>query len=472
MLPLDFYMFRKSLSTGIVPNEWKIANVSAIFKKGNKSEPGNFRPISLTCVLCKLCESIIKDNIMLHLEMHNMISDCQHGFRNNRSCITQLLQVMEDFTYLMDNKKNIDVIYLDFSKAFDSVPHQRLYVKLKAYGIAGDVFTWIRSYLSNRRQRVVVGNDVSDLEYVGSGVPQGSVLGPVLFLLYINDIPDCVDSQCRLFADDTKIYSTDNNWQYLQNDLFALFRWSLEWQLPFNISKCKTLHIGRTNQAHNYHMNDEECSVLSVTESEKDLGVVFDGNLNFDIHINGCINRAIKMIGMIFRSFEYMNVPVFITLYTSLVRPILEYGNCIWSPMFKRQSVALENVQRRATRLLSMLKYHNMSYEERLKYLNLPSLKYRRKRGDLIQLYKLVHSIDNIECGKFFNYSHVKYTRGDKFKILIKSSSTSVRRNSFIFRTVATWNNLKFETKNCNSMNGFKNAVDGELGALKYAYDE
>ena len=169
----------------------------------------------------------------------------------------------------------------------------------------------------------------------------------------------------------------------LQDDLYSLFDWSEKWKMNFNISKCKIMHIGKNNPLHVYYVDRDNTVMLSVCNSEKDVGVIFDNGLRFDLHINESINRANRLLGMIYRSFTYLDTFIFITLYKMLIRSVLEYGNCIWSPLYKRQSIAIEKVQRRATRLLPTAQL--MSYEERLRYLKLPSLKYRRKRGDLIQ---------------------------------------------------------------------------------------
>ena len=468
-LPLSI-IFNKSLISGSIPDDWRLANITAIFKKGDRNNPENYRPISLTCILCKVLESIIKDHIMIYLERNDMLSQCQHGFRYQRSCVTQLLEVMEDFTNYIDNKNTIDVIYLDFKKAFDSVPHRRLFVKLEAYGITGRILGWIKAFLSNRMQRVVVNNEVSELKLVISGVPQGSVLGPLLFILFINDLPDNLNSICKIFADDTKIYSDTSNSALLQNDLYKLFKWSSDWQLNFNISKCKVMHVGRNNPSLTYFVDTQRSNVLSVVASEKDLGVIFDKNLYFDEHIYTTVNKANKLIGIIYRSFSYLNVTMLITLYKTLIRPILEYGNCIWSPLFKRQSIILEKVQRRATRLLMELQ--GLSYADRLLFLKLPTLKYRRTRGDLIQLYKIVHGLDNVDYNSFFRYSQIDFTRGDRYKIYVSGTSTSLRHNYFVSRTVSIWNKLKFETKDSKTINSFKKSIDRELHDQMYIFDE
>ena len=333
-----------------------------------------------------------------------MMSNCQHGFRQKRSCITQLLNVIEDFTRMIDDGKSIDVIYLDFRKAFDSVPHERLFRKIKSYGITGNLYNWIRCFLSDRKQRVIVNGEMSAFRNVISGVPQGSVLGPLLFILFVNDLPDTITSTCKLFADDTKIYKDSKQHLIIQEDINSLFQWSKKWQLEFNVDKCKVLHIGKYNPCHIYYTDNSYSESLTVSNSERDLGVVFDSFLNFDLHINGCISRANRVLGIIHRSFSYLDKRMFIPLYKTIIRPILEYGNSIWSPLYKRQSISIENVQRRATRTLYGLKY--LSYEQRLVLLDLPSLKYRRLRGDLIQLYKIVHNVNDLDQSDFFYVFH------------------------------------------------------------------
>ena len=203
-----------------------------------------------------------------------------------------------------------------------------------------------------------------------------------------------------MFADDTKLYSDASNYTTIQSDIHAIFDWSSEWQLNFNTSKCNVLHIGKNNPMCTYYVDENNSTTLSCTETEKDLGVLFDSTLTFDVHIQSTINKANKFIGIIFRSFSYMDISMFASLYKSIIRPILEYGNRIWNPVFKRQSVVLENVQRRATKRLALLE--GLSYRDRLIRLKLPSIKYRRLRGDLIQLYKIVHGVDNIDYADFF----------------------------------------------------------------------
>ena len=235
-------LYHKSLDTGSVPHAWKLGRLVPIFKKGDKKEPSNYRPVSLTSVTCKVIESLIRDRLLQHLQDNDLLADNQYGFRPKRSCATQLLKVLEDWTTILESHNPLDVVYLDFQKAFDSVPHQRLLWKLRSYGVSGKLLKWIESFLVNRRQQVVLHGSSSDWSEVVSGVPQGSVLGPLLFLVYVNDLPRGVRSSLTMFADDTKLYSSVSTPQHvcaLQADLDELSRWSDTWQLPFNQGKCK-----------------------------------------------------------------------------------------------------------------------------------------------------------------------------------------------------------------------------------------
>ncbi|MGH0165001.1 UNVERIFIED_CONTAM: hypothetical protein FKN15_076607, partial [Acipenser sinensis] len=198
-------IMQQSLDTGVVPTDWKIANVIPIHKKGDKTEPGNYRPISLTSIICKLMETIIRSKMENYLYGNNILGDSQHGFRKGRSCLTNLLDFFEDATLKTDNCKAYDMVYLDFQKAFDKVPHKRLILKLNAVGIQGNAMTWIREWLTCRKQKVLIRGETSKWSEVTSGVPQGTVLGPLLFLIYINDLDSGIVSKLVTFADDTKM---------------------------------------------------------------------------------------------------------------------------------------------------------------------------------------------------------------------------------------------------------------------------
>ena len=462
-------IFNKSISEGTVPNKWKVAEVSAIYKKGDKTDPGNYRPVSLTCICCKIMESLVTKSLRVYLEENKLISKCQHGFRNHRSCVTQLLETLNDLTNLIENKKEIDIIYLDFSKAFDSVPHVRLIDKLKAYGVNGNILEWIRNFLTDRKQRVRVGSDYSDFLNVTSGIPQGSILGPLLFIVFINDLPDVLLSACKVFADDTKVYNTQENHDILQNDLLNLIKWQDAWQLKFNINKCSVLHIGKKNNKNKYYMNDCPDSLLKETLAEKDVGVTFSADMVFDQHISNVIKKASQMTGLVRRSFTYLDKTMLKTLIKTIIRPQLEYANVIWSPMYKRQSIAIEKVQRRATKLLKDIR--NLPYTDRLEALDIPSLKYRRIRADLIQTYKIIHGIDNIDKCEFFKL-YDSYTRNSDLKLYKHYCSSSLRKHFFSNRVIDLWNDLPSRAKLAENINLFKNSIDDHLYYLKFDFDQ
>ena len=279
-------IFTKSMEQGIVPSSWKQAHVNAIFKKGDRKEAKNYRPISLTSVCGKVLESIVRDKIVSHMMTNNLFCDEQHGFVPGRSCVTQLLCVMEMWTNSLNSREEIDCIYLDFQKAFDTVPHARLISKLKAYGMEGPLIRWITNFLSNRIQRVVVNNEMSTWSTISSGIPQGSVLGPTFFVVFINDIPDSINSTVNIFADDTKLFrsvTSDEEHVVLQSDLDMLADWSETWQLKFNASKCKVLHIGQHDTNYEYYLGN---SKLENTTMEKDLGVIMDRVSTPKVHQN------------------------------------------------------------------------------------------------------------------------------------------------------------------------------------------
>ena len=243
-LPLAI-IYTKSLEEGIVPDDWRCANITPVFKKGSKSSAGNYRPVSLTCVICKIMESIIRDAIVKHLADNKLVLPSQHGFMQSKSCLTNLLEYLEVLTKLVDEGHSVDVVYLDFAKAFDKVPHRRLLQKMKAHGIVGKVVEWVESWLTGRKQRVVLNGKMSEWTQVDSGVPQGSVLGPTCFMIYINDINMAVNTITGIiskFADDTKVgrvVEEDKDREGLQRDLDNLMDWSVEWQMLFNMGNVK-----------------------------------------------------------------------------------------------------------------------------------------------------------------------------------------------------------------------------------------
>ena len=459
-LPLSM-IFKKSLDEGIVPQDWRLANVVPLYKKGDKSSPGNYRPVSLTSIVCKILESVMKDSIFEHLEQHNLIKGTQHGFLSGRSCLTNLLMYLEVVTKHVDDGLPVDTIYLDFAKAFDKVPHNRLLKKLEAHGISGKVNGWIRSWLTDRKQRVMVNNGTSDWLPVLSGVPQGSVLGPSLFLIYINDIEENLTNGILKFADDTKVTSPVgevNDCETVQRDLNQLMKWSEEWQMLFNIQKCKVMHLGYNNNSNEYTMNQE---VLESTDMEKDLGVTIHKSLKPAIHIGNCVKRANQMLGMIRRTFIYRDKEILLLLYKSIVRPHLEYAVQAWSPNQVGDIRRIEGVQRRFTKLIPELR--NLPYEIRLKKINLTTLEVRRIRGDLIEVYKILNGFENIDWKLLFTRAKYDGTRGHSMKLEKKAFRLDIRKYFFTQRVIDYWNALPQTAIDAKNVNEFKGKLEVHL---------
>jgi hypothetical protein len=465
-----YAIMRRSLDTGVVPDAWREANISAIFKKGRKQDAGNYRPISLTSIVCKMFEGIIRRGLIAHMDSNNLFTEHQHGFRDKRSTVTQLIEVLDNWTRALDDGKCVDVIYLDFQKAFDTVPHIRLMNKLEAYGIDGKVRQWIGSFLSNRRQRVCVNGIYSEWAAVTSGIPQGSVLGPVLFVVFINDMPEVVSSICKLFADDTKVYrdinTTDDNLA-LQDDLYHLSDWSDKWLLKFNNKKCKRMHIGGKNEKFEYKLCRDSANAIEETLEEKDLGVIVEPDLSFRKHISTAVNKANKIVGVIKRTFDYRENDIINKLYCSLVRPHLEYANSVWAPYLRKDINSIENVQRRATKIIPGLA--DLPYESRLTSLRLFSLAYRRRRGDMIRVYKMLHGLEKISSD-IFTLANSDKTRGHSLKLTKSSSKRNVRHHFFASRIINDWNGLPESIVSANSVNIFKYKLDSHWKDYHYQY--
>jgi hypothetical protein len=451
-------LFNKSLEEGVVPQSWKYANVLPIHKKGSKQLADNYRPISLTSVLSKILEKLVKESILTHLLSYNLLSKEQFGFRNRRSCILQLLEVMDSWTALLDDGQPVDVIYLDFKKAFDTVPHQRLLKKLSAYGFRGNLLTWLEDFICNRFQRVKIGDSFSEWSQILSGVPQGSVLGPMLFLVYINDLPDALISCIKLFADDTKLYSSvssNTNIDLLESDLQSLMNWSGDWDMEFNASKCSVLHLGNKNIIHKYKCSSQGVIVeLANSSSERDLGIVMDSKLDFGCHINNIVNKANRQLGLLKRSFVIRDRHSMLMLYKSTIRPLLEYGSVVWSPWKVKYIDKIEQVQRRFSKLVSGTQ--GMPYEQRLEFLNLDSLAHRRQRESLIQVYKLLNNYYDIDYSVFFEKSDIVATRGNSMKLKTIRSKLKLRSNFFSVKAVSLWNSLPEKIVSSSTLNQFK----------------
>jgi len=334
-------------------------------------------------------ERVIVNDLTTYLLRKKLISKHQHGFISRRSTTTNLLECVSDWSIAIDNYRTQTVIYIDFSRAFDTVTRNKLLTKLYAYGVRGDLLNLISDFLLDRSQVTKVGNCVSNSIGLSSGVVQGSCIGPLLFLIFINDLTDMFDSDItpKLYADDLKLYSTiysSADSTQLQQNLIKLVEWSKTWQLDISVNKCFVLHVGsrfRLNriQQQPYFIGDKQ---LLVCDTVKDLGVTVDGQLKFSQHIRLIVNKAFTKSYLIYKCFQSRFPTTLIKAYTVYVRPILEYCSSVWSPYIKKDINLIESVQRRYTKRIPGM--YNMSYTDRLNALGLDRLDVRRLRADIL----------------------------------------------------------------------------------------
>lgn len=471
-IPLSI-IIETSFSTASLPLDWKSAHIAAIYKKGPKNQAGNYRPVSLTSIIAKVAESFVREIIIGHMKHFGLFSNKQFGFLGGRSTVLQLLIVLDKWTEIIDKGGSVDILYFDFMKAFDKVSHSQMLSTITRYGISGSLHKWITNFLLTRRQRVCVNGSLSDWHTVDSGIPQGTVLGPLLFILFINDLPTSVNtSEVYLFADDLKIFNgiySEEDIALLQRDVSAVSNWVDRTSLKFHPDKCKHLRIGlRAAPEADYVLGNTGIHPTKV-DTEKDIGVTFDTKLTFEKHISEKINKANSILGLITHTFEYKDESTIITLYKALVRPHLEFANQVWAPYLKKHVNSIENVQRRMTRLLPGMK--DLSYPERLRKVKLPTLGYRRLRGDMIELYKIVKGIYDPDITEGLLSFAESSTRGHQYKLIKFRPRLDLRKNSFFFRVVDHWNNLPQSVVEAPSLISFESRLDRFWSNKEILYD-
>ena len=463
-------IFIKSYREGVVPEEWGMANITPLFKKGSKLDAVNYRPVSLTSVLCKLMEGIIRDVLMEYFYENNLISKQQHGFVRKRACVTNLLECQNMVSKNIMEGNTVDVVYTDFSKAFDKVSHNKLLYKLRAYGVDGMMLSWIQAFLKGRKQCVVMGDVESKWEDVTSSVPQGSVLGPFLFVVYINDLPDCLENDCKMYADDNKVLAVnkpgiDNR---LQTDINSTVKWCETWSMKLNGPKCKVMHCGKNNPRNKYYIEDKDGNrqELETTEVEKDLGIMITTDGKCSAQVEAAVNKASWTLGRIRKTFRFFNINLFKKLYPTFVRPHLEFASAVWNTLSKKEIKKIEGVQRRATGMV--LELRGLEYEERLNRLGYTNLELRRKRGDLIQLYKVSKGLEEIDLG--MNMGRGVVGRSHTHQIVRENCGNCNLRGKFLpNRTATTWNLLPPNVVEAVTVNGFKSRLDALIvsGSLR-----
>ena len=459
------FIFDQSLNTGDIPEDWRQALIHPVFKGGSTKRPENYRPISLTCICCKMMERVLVSSIVMHLEDFNLFSENQHGFRRHLSCESQLIMLCQDTMSSVDHRNSVDLVFIDFSKAFDKVPHDQLIHKLEMYNLDQKVIRWVRAFLAHRTQKVIIDNYCSDEVAVTSGVPQGSVLGPILFLLYINDLPDQMKCKVRMYADDVVLYTEvmsnepmNNN---LQADLDQLWRWCRDWKMSINVKKCAVMRMAghKYSGNPNYFLNNLE---VKVVNEYKYLGVHLSSKCSWQKHIEQIISKSNLMLRFIKRNFKGCPQTVKETVYVSLVRPLLEYASCVWDPSAEGTKHDIEMVQRRAARFVLNDYDRTSSVTNMLSNIGWDDLATRRKAARLRTMFNLYHGNSKLDVSDILlepwyvgRSDHCKKIRRIPSRLLFY-------HNSFFPRTIREWNTIPqnmIETENAKE---FQRSLNGQ----------
>jgi hypothetical protein len=449
-------LFHHSFTAGQLPLDWKRGVISPIYKGGDRTLPSNYRPVALLSTISKVMESIIDDHMRQILAVNNSLACVQHGFRKAHSCTTNLLAAMDAWTEAVDASLPVDIIYLDFSKAFDRVDHTILGQKLENHGFHSTLLAWLKQYLYNRSYQVRVNGVLSNAFPAPTGVPQGSILGPLLFLVFVNDIPSVCNSPVLLYADDTKIWQTMRNPEdpnKLQLDLDALVAWSTDNNLPFNHAKSKVMHL-RHMVPNQYKIG---MTTLPAVLKERDLGTIITSDLSLTTNTQLMVNKANRKLALLSRVLGRFPLNCAAKLFCTLVRPLLETNIQACSPYLQRDIASIESVQRRATKRVQGLT--DKSYGERLVSLQLFPLNYRRTRGDLIMVYNILNTI-NHPNRELLTLAHTTHLRGHSFKLETQRARLQCRHYSFSVRICALWNKLPARAVLASNLDIFKRELD------------
>ncbi len=470
-------LYSRSFRTGIIPEALKKGKITPIYKKGLRAEPSNYRPVSLTSHIIKVMEKIIVKNMTSYLERNRLMNPGQHGFRAGHSCLSQLIEHQENIVESLERGSNVDVVYLDFEKAFDKVDHGVLLHKIRDLGITGTLGKWIHSFLTNRTQFVAVKGATSQATEVVSGVPQGSVLGPLLFLVHIADISNSVvHSTVRSFADDTRIQceiTNVNSTVQLQNDLDVIYDWAEENNMSFNDTKFELIRYGKNCDIKNQtSYKTPKRTDIEEKNMIKDLGIVMTDDAVFGTHIGQLVKKCRMQMGWILRVFSSRDELSMLTLYRSLLLPLLEYCCQLWHPWKRSEAKTLEGVQRTFTNKISSVR--DCGYWDRLRKLHLYSLERRRERYIIIYTWKIINKhVPNVSGTGITTRNHPRLgVTCVPPKVNIRAGRvTTIRHHSLPVVGPRLYNSLPGYLRNINSVNSeiFKNRLDN---FLKHVPDE
>ena len=475
--PVLCMFFNTSLRLGEVPGAFKEAHVTPVPKGGDVTLVSNYRPISLLSNLDKVLERLVFKHLHNHFVSNTILTPFQSGFTSGDSTINQLTYLYNTLCRALDSGKEVRVIFCDISKAFDRVWHAGLVHKLQAAGISGNFLHWLINYLSNRKQRVVLPGVQSKWNFIYAGVPQGSILGPLLFLLYINDIVVDIRSSIRLFADDTSLYiivdNPDHAAQLLNADLNKITKWAETWLVKVNPGKTESLLISRKTSGpiHPpvFMLNQE----INEVDKHKHLGIVLSGDCSWHYHINYIKEKSWARIN-IMRKLKYLlDRKSLETIYISFIRPVIEYADTIWDNCTQNDKQELEKIQLEAaristgaTKLISIQKlYEETGWEP---------LETRRKKHKLVLFFKMYNHLtppylSSLVPPLISNFS--RYNLRNANDIQTTDSRTTLYFNSFLPSVIRDWNSLPYGNRNADSLYSFKRQINHDRKNIpKYYY--
>ncbi len=463
-------IFNKSILSGSFPDDMKIAIVSPIYKSDCKSKPTNYRPVSVLSAVAKILEKLISHQLSNYLESNKILVNQQSGFRKKHSTETSLLSVTNEW-YLNMNKGYLNgVVFLDLKKAFDCVDHSILLRKLELYGIKGVELNWFKSYLSNRIQRCKIGQTISEPQKIRSGIPQGSNLGPLLFLLYINDLPNCLKyTKANMFADDTNLTTASLNKEELQrrlnSDLELMHNWLLANKLTLNKEKTEYMLIG----SHQRLSTVETDPILEFGDTKikrvnhaKSLGIIIDEQLLWKNQIEAISSKVSKGIGVLRRIKNCVPKTTLIKVYNALVLPYFDYCSLVWSNCSDQLISKLQKMQNRAARVITGRSYETPSSEV-LRELDWKPLIDHWEKNSLVFMYKAKRNelpenlMDLFEIKNNINYN----LRSNGNEFTLQKPKTNFMKKSISYNGAKTWNNLPRCVKTSDAtIRQFKAALD------------
>ena len=459
-----------------MPSQWKLAHVCAIYKKNDPQIVSNYRPISLLSTLSKTLERIIHKHTFNFIMENNIITSLQSGFVPNDSTTNQLVSIYNSFCQALDDGKEVRAVFCDISKAFDRVWHRGLLYKLEAYGIRGNLLRWFKDYLTDRKQKVVLCGATSQTATIHAGVPQGSILGPLLFILYINDIVENIGSSIRLFADDTSLFIiVDDPVQSaitLNTDLNTISKWAESWLVDFNPNKTTSLLVSRkVNKPYHPPLYMNNINISEVT-SHKHLGVTFSNDGSWNDHTQSIKSKAWQRINIMRKLKFTLDRKSLETIYKTFVRPLLEYSDVVWDNIPLHDQYELEKIQIEACRIISGTT-KLVSTENLYKETCFEPLKQRREKHKLVLFYKMKNNIaptyltslvpDNVGDTTTYNLRNANDSRGIP-------CHTQLYANSFLPSSVQSWNQLTSVQRNCPTLNSFKNQLNSNVGKVPSYY--